>query len=121
AVIVEVDKLFARTGRLLCRQIWKLVVAVEMDFEGLAARLMALEQLLLDVRIASGCHQRRQPVESADHLILYRAGLDPPRPADHAGYTERAFPVGVLRAAERRCAGIRPGILVRAIVGRVDR
>ena len=42
------------------------------------------------------------------------------RPADHGGHAESAFPVGVLLAAERRGRRVRPGELVRTVVGRVD-
>ena len=42
-----------------------------------------------------------------------------PGPAHDERDAERAFPVGVLLAAERRHAAVRPGIAVRAVVGRV--
>ena len=39
-----------------------MVVAVEMDLVGLVANLVALEQLVLDVRVAGGGEEGRQPV-----------------------------------------------------------
>ena len=48
------------------------------------------------------------------------ARLDVAGPADHRRHAEGAFPVGVLLAAERRRRRVRPGELVRAVVGRVD-
>ena len=41
-------------------------------------------------------------------------------PADHLGHAERALPVRVLLAAERRHAAVRPRVHVRPVVGRVD-
>ena len=49
-----------------------------------------------------------------------RARGDPARPADHLGDPERALPVGVLLAAERRHAAVGPGVHVRPVVGAVD-
>ena len=49
-----------------------------------------------------------------------RPGLDLARPADHAGHPERPLPVGVLLAAERGHRPVRPGVHVRAVVGRVE-
>ena len=48
------------------------------------------------------------------------AGRDVAGPADHLGHPERALPVGVLLAAERRHAAVGPGVHVRAVVGAVD-
>jgi hypothetical protein len=42
------------------------------------------------------------------------------RPTDQARHSERALPVGVLLAAERRGAGIGPGVLVRTVVRGVE-
>ena len=41
-------------------------------------------------------------------------------PAHHRRHAERAFPVGVLLAAERRRRRVRPGKLIGAVVGGVD-
>ncbi len=73
AVVVEVDELLACTARLLAGEVRKLIVAVEVDLEGLGSSLMAPEQLVLCVRIARRRHQGRQPVEPADHLVGNRA------------------------------------------------
>ena len=61
-----------------------------------------------------------QPVVPADDLVGHRPGLDLARPADHARHPERALPVGVLLAAERGHGAVRPGVHVRAVVGRVE-
>ena len=47
------------------------------------------------------------------------ARFDMTRPAHHGRYAVGAFPVGVLFAAERRHAGIGPGVHMRTIVGAV--
>ena len=47
------------------------------------------------------------------------AGRDLARPAHHRRHAEGAFPVGVLLVAERRHAGVRPGVHVRPVVGAV--
>src|SRR4029077_12529910 len=49
AIVIDVDELLARTALLLPREVGELVVAIEMDLEGLASGLMALEQLVLDI------------------------------------------------------------------------
>jgi hypothetical protein len=66
AVVVEVDELLARAALLLACEVRKLIIAVEMDREGLASGLVALEQLVLNVGIARGRHESRQPIEAAD-------------------------------------------------------
>ena len=120
AVVIEVDELLARALVLLAREIGQLVIAIEVDLEGLCPRLMALEQLFLDVRLARRGHERRQPIQPADEFVGDRARLNAARPADQARHAEGAFPVGVLLAAERRRAGIGPGILMRPVIGGVE-
>src|SRR6266850_1471316 len=120
AVVVEVDELLARAAWLLTGEIGKLIVAVEMNFPGLAPGLVTFEQLVLDVRIAGCRHEGWHPVEGTDDVVRDRAWLNASGPADHAWHAERAFPVRILLAAERRRTGIRPGILMWTIVGSVD-
>ena len=43
-----------------------------------------------------------------------------PGPAHERRHPVGALPVGVFLAAERRGAGVRPGVVVRAVVGRVQ-
>ena len=81
---------------------------------------VAREELALDVGIAGRGEQRREPVEPADDLVGDLTGRDVSRPADHGGHTEGALPVRVLLAAERCHRPVRPGVHVRAVVGRVD-
>src|SRR6476660_8988483 len=95
-------------------------MAIEVHLESLRADLTAIEQLLLYVGV-SGCrHESRQPVESADNVVGNRARLNMTWPADDTGHAEGTFPIRVLLRPKRRCAGIRPGVLVRAIVGGVE-
>ena len=109
AVVIEIDELLTRAVRLPPREVRELVVAIKVNFKGLAPGLMAL-----------GRNQGRQPTKAANDLIRDRVGLDASRPPDHARHTERTFPVGVLFAAERRRAGVWPGVLMRAVVGGVE-
>ena len=54
-----------------------------------------------------------------DDAVQHRAGLDLARPAHEARHAPAAFPVGVLLAAERRVGAVRPGVVLRAVVGGV--
>ena len=54
-----------------------------------------------------------------DDLVRDLAGLDLARPAHQHRHAERALPVGVLLAAERRHGAVRPGVHVGAVVGRI--
>src|SRR5262249_28756791 len=49
SIVVDVEELLARGFVLLTGQEWQLIVAVEMHLEGLAAGIIAREQLTLDV------------------------------------------------------------------------
>jgi hypothetical protein len=69
AIVVQVDELLARAALLLAHEVRKLVIAVEMDLEGLGSGLVALEKFVLDIRVAGGRQQGRHPVERADCLI----------------------------------------------------
>ena len=90
-----------------------------MDVVLLAVDRRALKQLLGDVRIAGGSEQRREHVDVRDDAVVDRSGLDRARPADEARYAPAAFPVGVLLPAERRVGAVRPGVVLRTVVGRV--
>ena len=63
--------------------------------------------------------QGREHVDVRDDAVEHRARLDLARPADEARHAPAAFPVGVLLAAERRVGAVRPGVVLRAVVGRV--
>ncbi|MCY1293428.1 hypothetical protein D9M70_426870 [compost metagenome] len=91
-----------------------------MHLVGLAADIGALEQAILDVGITRGGQQGGEPVEAGEHLVGDFARLDLARPADQRRHPEGTFPVGVLLVAERRGRRVRPGPLVRAVVGGVD-
>ena len=60
-----------------------------------------------------------QPVLVRDDAVERRARREMAGPADEAGHAVGAFPVRVLLAAERRGAGVGPGVVVRAVVGRI--
>src|SRR5262245_33428505 len=91
-----------------------------MHLEGLVARLKALKQLRLNVGFACRRDQRLDPILRREYVIDLRAGLDQARPPHESGNAITAFPVGVLLAAERRSAAIRPCEGLSTIVGRVN-
>ena len=107
-VVVEVDEAVACALVGLAGEVVELVVPVEVVLVLLAVNGGALEQAFRNVGVAGGGHQRREPVEAGDDAGRARAWLDVPRPADQRRDPEGAFPVGVLLAAERRGAGVRP-------------
>src|SRR5277367_5232490 len=98
AVIAEVYDGVSRALRHLSGEVWDLIVAVEMDVEGLAVDRAAVEELFGDVGVACDGKQRRKHVDVRNDAIQDRAGLDLARPADEAGHAPSAFPVGVLLA-----------------------
>ena len=61
------------------------VVAVEMDLVGHVADLVALEQLLLHLRVAGHGQKGRQPVEVGDDLVGHLPGLILPGQRTMAG------------------------------------
>ena len=69
-VVVDVEELLARGLLLLAGEHRQLVVAVEVHLERLAHRVVAREQLVLDVRLAGRGQQRREPVERAKISLL---------------------------------------------------
>ena len=85
----------------------------------LPAGLVALLELLDDVGLARRGEERRQPVVVLDDLVGDDARRDLARPAHQQRHAERAFPVRVLLAAERRHRPVRPRVHVRAVVGAV--
>ena len=120
AFVGEVEELLARPLLFLTGQVRQEVVAIQMVLVGLAVRLIAREQLLLDVRVAGDGEQGRRPVEMRHDLVRDRAGLDLAGPPHELRDAVGAFPTGVLLAAELRRAGIGPRVAVRAVVGAVD-
>ena len=107
----------------LAHQVRQQVEPVDVDLVlGLpvGACLVALLQLVADVGVARGGQQRRQPVVVLDDVVGNAARLDLSGPADQLRNPVGALPVGVLLAAERRGARVRPAVAVRAVVGGVD-
>jgi hypothetical protein len=60
-------------------------------FEGAISQLHAFKQLNLDVWIAGGICQGRQPIEPGNEAVFNRARLDLTRPANDAGQAEAYF------------------------------
>src|SRR5262249_42937142 len=95
----------------------RLVIAVEMDLVGAVADLLALLQLIGDVRVAGRRHEGREPVKPG-----YDAVLDFPRghlagPADDCGHAEAALECRSLAAGEWRLAAVGPGEVLGTVVG----
>src|SRR4029077_7932537 len=104
----EIVEVVASRLRLLTRQIWQLVVTIQMHLEGLAADICVIEKTFLDICVASSSEQRGKPVEARNDVVRDFACLDPARPADHRRHAERTFPVGSFLAAKLRCRSVRP-------------
>ena len=120
AVVGEVEEAAPRAVFDLTRQVRQQVEAVDVDLVlglSVGTGLVALLQLLDDVGFAGGGQECRQPVVVLDDVVGHRARLDLSRPADHLRNPERALPVGVLLAAERRGARVGPAVAVRPVVG----
>ena len=120
AVVAPVDEALARRLLLLAREERHEVVAVEVDLEGLAADLVALLHLLDEVGLAGGGREGRDEVLQRADVVDDAAGLDDAGPAHDARHAPAAFPVGVLLAAERRRAAVRPRQHFGAVVGGED-
>src|SRR6516162_7872038 len=116
-VITEVDQRLPRTFLHFAGEVRQHVVAIEMDVEGLIADLRSLEQSLRDVQVAGGRQQGGKHINVTDDAVEDRASLDLAGPADEGRYPPAAFPVGVLLAAEWRRGAIRPGVVLRSVVG----
>ena len=97
-----------------------LIVAVEMHLEGLAGGVVAPQELVLDVRLARRSRQRLHPILGREDVIDFGVRGHQAGPAHERRHAIAAFPVGVLLAAERRGAAVRPGECLGAVVGRVD-
>src|SRR5262249_55178848 len=84
------------------------------------AELNTVEQLIGDIRIASGGAQCWKPIETGYDSILNGAWLDMARPARDAWHAEAALTDCSFGLAERRHPAIRPGKHFRTIVGSKD-
>ena len=118
-VVRPVEELATLVGGPAC-EYDPLVIAIKVHLEGLVACAVALQQLVLDVRGASGRHQGRHPVLRRDDIVDLRSRLDETGPTHQGRHPVAAFPVGVLLAPEWRRATVRPSECLGAVVGRVD-
>ena len=75
AVVSPVKELVTLIGTLGGQEL-ALVIAIEMDLEGLAASVVALEKLGLDVRGAGCCNQGWYPVLGGEYVIELYARLN---------------------------------------------
>ena len=78
-------------ARALALEQRELVVAVQVDLEGLAGGLVTLHQLLLDVGLAEGAHEGGDPVHVVEDVVDHQTGLDHAGPADHRRDAEPAL------------------------------
>src|SRR5262245_20972653 len=95
-----------------------LVVAVKIHPVIPVADLLALLELVGDVRIAGRSYEGWEPVEPRHELVLDLACGHPARPTDDRRHAEAALERRSLAAGERRLATIRPGEVLGAIVSR---
>src|SRR5262245_53723458 len=87
----------------------ELVVAVEVNFVSFVAELLALLQILDDVRVAGGGHEGREPVETGHQAVLDFARGNLARPTKDAWHAESAFEHGSFAASERSLPSVGPG------------
>ena len=115
AVVVEVEELLARAGRLAGEGVGD-VVAVEVNLEGLVAGLHALEQFLLDVRLAGGGEDVGSMSSWAKMSLSMVPGLITPgqRIATVRG---SRLPSSYSSRRGRAIAAVGPGEFLRAVVG----
>src|SRR5882724_9490597 len=97
-----------------------LVIAVQMALEGRVTDLLALLQLLCNVRVTGRRQEGGKPVQSGNDTVLDLAGRHLARPTDHAGYAEATFHDGAFALRKRRLSAIRPGKDLGAVVGGED-
>src|SRR5262249_13628010 len=71
-----------------------------------------------DVRVASGRHKCREPIQSGNDAVVDLAGGNATWPADYAGHAEAALQCGSLCPGERGLTAIRPRKALRALVPR---
>src|SRR3954453_22282680 len=119
AIVGPIEELAALVRPGVAEKI-ALIVAVEMHAEILAGRVVTLQQLLLDVRLACGCDQRRRPVLGRKDVVDLDVRRDKTGPAYHCRDAIASLPIRVLLAAERGGAAIGPGEGLGTVVGRVD-
>ena len=85
----------ARPGTLAAQH-RGLVVAVQVNPEGLVAGPVSRFQFVADVWFAGGGQQGGQPVLMGKDVVDDGAGLHRARPADQGGYAKAALPGGTL-------------------------
>ena len=68
AVVGPIEELAACVLTLAGQQV-ALIIAVEMNLEGLAGGIVALEKLGLDLRLAGGRDERRRPILGREDLV----------------------------------------------------
>ena len=119
AVVTDIEEELPGAFLHLAAQVRQHVVAVDVNFEGLVAGLVACEKFLLDVRLSGGGQKCRQPILVGNDAVHHRACLDLARPAYEGRHAPSALPIGVFLGPERSDAGIRPTVEVDAVVGRV--
>ena len=72
-----------------------------------------------DIGTSSSSHQGWHPILVRHDLVNDLSFLNPARPSDHRWNAKTALPIRILLASERRNRGIRPGVVVRTVIGRV--
>src|SRR5450755_2145578 len=80
-IVGPVEKLFARSRRLTCEQVHE-VVAIKVDFECLPIGLVALQQLLDNIRFACGRQKRCSPILMRANIVDDSPRLDQTWPAN---------------------------------------
>ena len=119
AVVIHIHEVMARGLRGFPADIVELVGPIEVVLVVAAVEINAFFQLFHDLEVTTGGGEGGQPVFVGNDAVADRASRKVAGPFDETGHAIGTLPVRVLLAAEWRCAGVRPGVVVRAVVGGV--
>ena len=97
-------------------EIGQLVVAIEVNLEGLLAGQVTRLALLDDVGDAGSGEDGRQDAFVRGDAVQYLSGWNLARPANKKRHTEAAFPAQTFFTAEGRSAAVWPRKFLRAVV-----
>src|SRR5262249_53875542 len=93
-----------------------LIVAVEVNLVGAIPELATVLQLHDYVRVPSGGHEGREPVQPGNDTVLDLSGGHAAGPANDARHAKTTFQGHTLGTGERSLPAIGPGEVLRSVV-----
>src|SRR5206468_5593015 len=115
--LAEVED-FVTRGRAFAGNGRRLVITIEMVLVSPVAEFYTLKQLVSDVRVARGCEEGREPVETGEDAVLHGVCRNVSGPAQDARHAEATFHDRPFALRERRRSAIGPGEEFGAVVRR---